>query len=359
LEKVLSLLLILLFVFPLAMYFTPSISSVTNHGVNTGEYSSANIFGNLGSKVSAAPQEPTPCSTCGGGGGGGGGSPPATVNYKIDVFGGNANIQIDSSTYSNGQSVTLDASTTYEIQAVSIASGYKFFQWETNSGSITNYERTPTYLNTGTNAGTLVLVLNGTSSNWAGFVQSGSINSVTGEFYVPSASFVSGGTNPNSIGIWVGIGGFSQNSAIWQAGVAVNVSSSGVETVTPWYEMPPAIPIYNNNMHLNPGNLVQVWTNYSNGVSTFEIKDYTTGQFWGKSVSFTPATNTAEWIVEDPGSVSHPTVPNYGDVTWSLASSNSGNLLSEIVSFTEINGNQMSYCGYITEPYQFVVDYSG
>lgn len=359
-KRVRSLLIISIFVFSILLYSLPVATSSTYQHVSPEKRSPVSAFGNFHSSP-IAPQEPTPCSTCGGGGsgrGGGGGNPPPTVSYQIDVFGGNAEIQIDSSTYSNGQSVTLDASTTYEIQAVSIASGYKFFQWEANSGSIDNYEGTPTYLNTGTSSGSLVLVLNGTTNNWAGFVQSGSINKVTGEFYIPSASYASGGTNPNVFGIWVGIGGFGQNT-LWQAGVAVNVSSNGVETVTPWYEALPAGPVYNNGMHFNAGDLIQVWTNYSNGVSTFEIKDYTTGQYWGGSFSYTPVTNTAEWIVEDPGTTFHPTEPNYGDVTWVLATSNGGNLLSPIVSFTEINGNQMSYCGFITEPSQFVVDYGG
>ncbi|MCL6091166.1 MAG: G1 family endopeptidase [Candidatus Thermoplasmatota archaeon] len=198
-----------------------------------------------------------------------------------------------------------------------------------------------------------MLVLNGTSSNWAGFVQSGSINKVTGEFYIPSATYV-GGTKPNVVGFWVGIGGFGQNT-LWQAGIAVNVSSSNVETVTPWYEALPAGPVYNSGMHFNPGDLVQIWTNYSNGIATFEIKDYTTGQSWGGSIAYTTSTSTGEWIVEDIGL----TVPNYNDVTWTIASTNDGNLLSPITAFTQESVGQISYCEYITEPNQFVVDYSG
>lgn len=353
-KRILSLFVFSVFVFSILLYSLPVATSITHKNVSPETHSPISTFGNIRS-AAIVPQEPTPCSTCGGGGGGG--SSPPTVSYQIDVFAGNAEIQIDSSTYSNGQSVTLDASTTYEIQAVSIASGYKFFQWETSSGSIDNYEGAQTYLNTGTSSGSLVLVLTGTTNNWAGFVQSGTANGVTVEFCVPSASYVSGGTNPNVFGIWVGIGGTTSVSNLWQAGVAVNVSSSGAETVTPWYEALPAGPVYNSGMHFNAGNLIQVWTNYSSGVSTFEIKDYTSGQSWGGSFSYTPLTSTAEWMVEDPGTVNHPTEPNYGDVTWTLATSNDGNLLSPIVSFTEINGNQMSYCGYITEPSQFVVNY--
>ncbi len=357
-KRILSLLVISIFVFSILLYSPPVMTFTTYQHLRPEKRSPVYTFGNFQS-AAIVPQEPTPCSTCGGGGGGS--SPPPSVSYQINVFGGNAKIQIDSSTYSNGQPVTLDASTTYEIQAASIASGYKFFQWEANSGSIDNYEGTPTYLNTGSSSGSLVLVLNATTSNWAGFVQSGSINKVTGEFYIPSASYVSGGTNPNVFGMWVGIGGFGQ-STLWQSGVAVNVSSSGVETVTPWYEALPALPVYNNSMHFNPGDLVQVWTNYSNGISTFEIKDYTTGQSWGGSFSYTPVTNAAEWIVENIGD----TVPNFGDVTWTVASSNTGNLISPLLSSYQYGdgpqiGGQFStmYNIYITEPGQFVVNYGG
>lgn len=353
-KRILSLLVTSIFVFSILLYSLPGATSSTHQNVTAKTHFTETAFGNFHSSANM-PVDPTPCQNCGGGGGGS--SPPPTVSYQIDVFGGNAEIQIDSSTYSNGQSVTLDASATYEIQAVSIASGYKFFQWETNSGSIDNYEGTPTYLNTGTSSGTLALVLNNTAitNSWAGFVQSGTINSVTGEFQIPSASYVSGGTNPNTIGIWVGIGGYS-GEYLWQAGVAVNVSSNGVETVTPWYEEAPTPAIYNNGMHFNAGDLIQVWTNYSSEISTFEIKDYTTGQSWGSSFSFTPSTNTAEWIVEDPSHGSF-TMPNYNAVSWTLASSNIGNLISPLTAVTQYVGNTVSYGHYITEPYQFAVYY--
>ena len=297
-------------------------------------------------------------------GGGGGGSPPSTINYNIYVFGGYGEVEIAGNDYSNGQSVSLSPSTTYSVQAVSINIAYKFFQWETNSGSIDNYEASSTSLNTGYSSGSLALVLNSTATTdaWAGFVQSGSTNSVTsvtGEFYVPQASYVSG-PHPDHIGIWVGIDGFS-NQILWQAGISVNVSSNGAETVTPWYETYPNPPVYDNSIHFSTGNLVQVWTNYSNGESTFKIIDYSTRQSWGKTVSFSLQDDSyAEWIVEDPSG--YFTMPDYGTITWLDVSSNLGNLISPLTavfqSFTEYNVNgQASYPGHLTDPIDFYVTY--
>jgi hypothetical protein len=266
------------------------------------------IFGALdanGSTFTSAPSQMVISHPSGGGGGGG--SPPSTVNYNIYVFGGYGEVDIAGNDYSNGQVASLNPSTTYSIQAFSINVAYKFFQWGTNAGSIDNYESYSTYLNTVYSSGSLVLVLNNTANNnlWADFVQSGStgsVISVTGEFYVPQASYVSG-QNPDSIGIWVGIDGYS-DCTLWQAGIVVNVSLNGAETVTPWYEtydeasLSP--PIYDNNVHFSPGNIAQVWTNYSSGESTFKIVDYSTEQSWGKTVSFTLYDySSAEWIVED------------------------------------------------------------
>ena len=356
-KKIFVLLALAFFVMPFLLYSNPTESHGTASSNTRNTFNAVDSFGVLRIKTSTSPspQEPAPCPNCGGGGGGGG--TPSTITYKIAIFDSEAKVQIDSSTYSNGQTVTLDTSSTHEIQAISIASDYSFFQWETSSGSIDNYGASQTYLNTGTSSGILSLVLNNTAitNAWAGFVQSGNASEVTGEFYIPSATYISGGTDPNVIGIWTGIGGF-QTNYLWQAGVAVNVSSIGSEIITPWYEAVPAGPVYNNNIHFNPNDLVQVWTNYSNGISTFEIIDHTTGQQWGKSISFTPDSNTAEWIVEDPGQ-GHFTMPDYNDVTWTIASSNNGNLISPLTAITQYVGSTVSYDHFITEPNQFTVYY--
>ncbi len=200
-----------------------------------------------------------------------------------------------------------------------------------------------------------MLVLNLTDKNWAGFIQSGLTSHVTGEFYVPSASYVGTTVAKDAVGIWVGIGGVSVDP-LWQAGVAVNVSYNNIETVTPWYEAYPSNPVYSNSMHFNPGDLVQVWTNYSNGASTFEIKDYSTGQSWGKSISFTRNTSTGEWVAESIGY----TLPNFTDITWTSSSSNTGNLISSIQARAQaISGVTEMYCGFITEPTQFTVEHVG
>lgn len=306
--------------------------------------------------------EPTPGP---GGGGGGGGSPPQSISLRIDIFQGQANIQVGYNSGGNGATFTLNPYSSYQISINSINSGYKFFQWETNAGYVNNPESSSTTLNTGGSSGTLSLVLNDTSSvvtsSWAGFVQSGSISTVTGEFYVPSATYVNGG--PNVVDIWVGIEGFG-TTELWQGGIEIDVSSIGVETVTPWYTDYSANPLpqYVNGVQVNPGDLLQLWTNYSAGTSTFKILDRSNGQSSGTiAVSYTPNTGTAEWIVEDPG-MGQNTMPGYNTVTWTSANSNSCNLISPLTSIMQkvtisTQFHQYSFEQYITEPDQFSVTF--
>lgn len=127
-KKIFVLIALAFFVTPSLLYSIPIESQGSASSSTDNTFSAVHSFETLknSTSTSSSPEEPAPCPNCGGGGGGGGGLPP-TVSYSIDIL-GNAKVQIDSSTYSNGQSVTLYASTTYEIQAVSIESGFKFFQ---------------------------------------------------------------------------------------------------------------------------------------------------------------------------------------------------------------------------------------
>lgn len=300
----------------------------------------------------------------GGGGGSGGGNSYPPVYYTIEIYGGNAEAEVSGDVLSNGQTIMLIASSSYTIQAVSIASPYSFFQWETNSGSINNYESPTTTLNTGYSNGILTLVLNAASNNWAGFVQSGSVQSATGEFYVPSASYV-GGT-PNLFGLWVGIGG-NGGTNLWQAGIAVEVSDLNVESIIPFYEDWPqqSSGIYNQSFSISAGDLVQVWVNYSNGFSTFSIVDYTNHHAWKNGIPYTPNTQTAEWILENQCEAGY-SLPDFGTVTWMDVSSNIGNLLYPVAAFhfSVANNAQYGYVyggaglpGYLTSPSDFYVTY--
>ncbi len=128
------------------------------------------VFGAPDANISAGNLSPmsTTHPPGGGGGGGGGGNPYPPVYYTIEIFGGNGEAEVSGDILSNGQTIMLIASTTYAIQAVSLASSYGFFQWETNSGSINNYESPSTSLNTGYSNGILTLVLNASANPWSG-----------------------------------------------------------------------------------------------------------------------------------------------------------------------------------------------
>ena len=309
------------------------------------------------------------------GGGGGGGSPPVSISLKIDIFQGQAEIQVGNNYGSNGAIFTLNPYSSYQLTIISINNGYEFFQWETDTGYVDNPESASATLHTGSGSGNLVLALNYTTSIyghtsptfWAGFVQSGTTSTVTGEFYVPGTNLVPTGPSPtdNVLDIWIGIGGFSNNN-LWQGGIEIDVTPTDT-TIQPFYQATSIEDTaqYLSGVQISSGDHIQVWTNYSSSLeqSSFKLIDLTNGQVASKTLLYTPDTSTAEWVVEDP-TFAKFTMPSYNAATWVSADSNSGNLISPItLMYQEVYWSgayqQASYPHYITEPSQFYVSYWG
>jgi hypothetical protein len=137
------------------------------------------------------------------------------------------------------------------------------------------------------------------STNWSGYIERGGpFTSVSGTFNVPTVDTTAGTDNSQ----WVGIDGDS-NSDLIQAGVAESVSSfSGRVQIYAWWEILPA-PETPISMPIAAGDSVSVSIGQVEaGTWTIKISDLTSGRSFSKTVAYSGATTSAEWILEAPTS---------------------------------------------------------
>ncbi|MBX8636121.1 MAG: hypothetical protein KIS30_09050 [Thermoplasmata archaeon] len=261
--------------------------------------------------------------------------PPSTVSVTIYIYKSQAQVNVAGTTYSNGQTTTLDKYSVYSISPVSIAGGDTFLEWMTSagffisSGGQVSTSSTDSFEPTGN--GDLVLVPNSTVvSNWAGYEQSGSaISGATGTFNIPITQYTGGVTNgPSSeelVYIWVGIGGTTSES-FWQAGIGIDYANLGSSPrVFAWYEDPAINPsvVVINNFYPHEGDNITVTVSYSSGTGSYIIQDNTNGKIASGSENNLGSIqqNTAEWIVEWTGYV----LPSFSNIPFSFIGSNTYN----------------------------------
>lgn len=178
-------------------------------------------------------------------------------------------------------------------------------QWNSTMGDATglSYDHATMYFQ---DSGTISMYAQTAPTlHWAGFVYSPSspfttVYRVSGKFYVPNAS--AGGPQA----VWSGIGGQSNSSNLWQAGV--NVNSTGI--VAAWWE---AVASTGSTLRwgtiaVSSTNLVTIVVSSGGGHSTFWINDTTNGNRWtnsGSAQSFTPDATSGEWIDEPQVDIRH------------------------------------------------------
>ncbi|KAG9658383.1 putative aspergillopepsin, partial [Aureobasidium melanogenum] len=164
------------------------------------------------------------------------------------------------------------------------------------------------------------------SNNWAGGVLEGSgWKTVTGTFTIPKVTLPPGGSSRTlySASAWVGIDGYSCESAILQTGVDFSIQGGAV-TYDAWYEWYPDYAYDFSGISFSAGDSVTVTVTASSttgGVAT--IKNNSKG---------THSLQTdAEWIVEDftqieNGEESLVPLVDFGTITFTGASAttNSG-----------------------------------
>ncbi len=210
--------------------------------------------------------------------------------------------QTPCTTYSNGQVASLSTNYSYTISSANLPSGYHSNQWTTTAGTLSSSTNDPTSIFI-TQGGVLSLFVRSPTSNWVGYIYSPpangtSISSVSGQLVVPDPPPPSGW----SFAYWVGIGGISDTTNLWQAGIVVNGTG-----VFAWWEKigpgcPGCAPTYNPTMVISPFDVVKITLTTSGGTSSFSIFDQTTNTTWSGNQQFSPYAQSAEWVAE-PGSV--------------------------------------------------------
>lgn len=136
------------------------------------------------------------------------------------------------------------------------------------------------------------------SSNWSGYVATGSAyTGVSGSWVVPAPAQVSG-TNLSADAAWVGIGGYQTHDLI-QAGTEAEVLNGSV-IYQAWYEALPAGQV-KVPLSIHAGDSVSVTlSETAPNVWHLLFVNNTTRQLYQTDISYVSSKSSADWIQEMP-----------------------------------------------------------
>jgi hypothetical protein len=159
-------------------------------------------------------------------------------------------------------------------------------------------------------------------SQWSGYIVASDIHdfypvvtSVSGSWAVPK---VQPSENDTFSGVWVGIGGYGEETLI-QVGTEQEYID-GRSVYYAWYELLPDHLVRISNFHVRPGDIIIGSISLINeSMSTWSItlRDVTWGGRFEKVVVYNSSMMSAEWIMERPkvnNTIS--TLANFGNVTF-------------------------------------------
>jgi hypothetical protein len=159
-------------------------------------------------------------------------------------------------------------------------------------------------------------------SQWSGYIvasdiqnRSPVVSNVSASWTVPE---VKPSENNTFSGVWVGIGGYGEETLI-QTGTEQEYIN-GKLVYYAWYELLPDYLVHIPNLHVRPGDTITASISLVNeNASTWsiEIRDVTRGEHFKKVVVYNSSMLSAEWIVERPkvnGTIS--TLADFGNVTF-------------------------------------------
>ena len=174
-----------------------------------------------------------------------------------------------------------------------------------------------------------------TSTNWAGYADTGSAYSkVSAKWTEPSATCT--GTGEQLAAFWVGIDGFS-SSSVEQDGTIIECDGGQAFQFT-WWEMFPTNDIQVVGETLAAGDAITSTVTRSGTSYTLTVTDstHTANSFTKTETCSNCANSSAEWIAEAPsnGSSILP-LANFGSWTASSASVTEGSTAGTISSFTD------------------------
>ncbi|WP_053227463.1 G1 family glutamic endopeptidase [Solirubrobacter soli] len=161
-----------------------------------------------------------------------------------------------------------------------------------------------------------------TSSNWAGYVATGTtFSSVSGSWVVPTAKEASEGYEAT----WVGLGGAGDSSeALEQVGTESDYVN-GEATYSAWYELVPKAPV-TLKLAVHPGDHITAKVTVTGTTVKVSLANTTTGKSVSRTLHMSdPDTSSAEWVAEAPSAQSRfgtQVLPlsDFGKVTFTSAS---------------------------------------
>jgi Peptidase A4 family len=147
------------------------------------------------------------------------------------------------------------------------------------------------------------------SSNWAGYVASGSaaltvepttFSSVSATWVQPKADCGSKSSpGATSSAFWVGLGGDSNSNALEQTGTEANCGSGGARYFA-WYELVPAGSA-ELSLNVTPGDTVSASVSVSGKRVSILMRNLSQGTSFARTLTMAaPDTSSAEWIAEAP-----------------------------------------------------------
>jgi hypothetical protein len=177
-------------------------------------------------------------------------------------------------------------------------------------------------------------------SQWAGYIVASDmqnrtpvISSINASWTVPEVKL---SENNTFAGIWVGIGGYGEETLI-QAGTEQEWIN-GRFTYYAWYELLPDHLIRIPDLRVRQGDTITAsisLVNENTSTWSVEIRDITQGGRFEKAVVYNSSRLTAEWIVERPkvnGIVS--TLADFGNVTFTECKATVDGITGTIIDFS-------------------------
>jgi hypothetical protein len=160
------------------------------------------------------------------------------------------------------------------------------------------------------------------ASQWSGYIvasdiqnRSPVISNVTASWTVPE---VKPSENNTFAGVWVGIGGYGEETLI-QTGTE-HQYVDGRSMYYAWYELLPDYLVRIPNLHIRPGDTITASISLVNENArtwSIEMSDLTRGEHFQKVVVYNSSMLSAEWIVERPNvNGTKTTLANFGNVTF-------------------------------------------
>jgi hypothetical protein len=180
------------------------------------------------------------------------------------------------------------------------------------------------------------------ASQWSGYMvasdlqnRSSVVSNVSASWTVPKVKL---SENNTFSGVWVGIGGYGEETLI-QTGTEQECVD-GRYSYYAWYEMLPDYLIRIPNFRVQAGDTITAsisLINENKNTWSIEITDVTRGEHFKKVVVYNSSMLSAEWIVERPkvnGTIS--TLADFGNVTFTECKATISGITGTIGNFSHV-----------------------